>query len=418
MTAAAPRHVAIIGSGPSGLYAADALVRAAPDSIIDIYDRLPTPFGLIRSGVAPDHPGTKAVVRQFEKLFERPNVHFLGNVEIGRDVALDALRRTYDLVFVAAGAPLDRRLDIRGEDLPGVYGSAAITGWYNAHPDRSGLAPVIGERVVIVGMGNVALDIARILARNPDELATTDMPADVLTTLRKNPVRQIVVAARRGPLDASFTATEMAALAALPGVMIETDTEIPQDVGEPAVDRRLAALRVGRSGAGALSIRLCFNRTPIEIVGNRRVEAVRWQDTPNDRIRSEPCDTVITAIGYRAQAIDGLPLVNGRVDCDENACIAPGLYALGWFRRGASGTIATNRQEAQAVVRHALGEGVPARAGERDALIRALRVGGTRIVGWQGWKQIESRERQAGGGHRKLNDWTGLLEAADSASDI
>lgn len=415
MTAAAPRHVAIIGSGPSGLYAADALIRAAPDSIIDVYDRLPTPFGLIRSGVAPDHPGTKAVVRQFEKLFQRPNVHFMGHVEIGRDVSLDALRRAYDLVFIAAGAPVDRRLAIRGEDLTGVHGSAAITGWYNGHPDWSNLAPAIGERVVIVGMGNVALDIARILTRNPGDLAATDIAADALAWLQESPVRQVVVAARRGPVDAGFTATEMAALSALADVSLHVDADIPADTGDAAVDRRLAVLRHQSNSMGTRSIRLCFDRKPLEIIGNGRVEAIEWQDSSSGRIWREPCDTVITAIGYRAQAIERVPLIDGRADCGEDARIAPGLYALGWFRRGASGTIATNRQEAQAVVRNALEAATGTRAGERDALIRALRAGGTRIIDWQGWKRIENRERDAPGGHRKMSGWRDLLRTADFA---
>ena len=221
MTSAPLRHVAIVGSGPSGLYAADALVRAAPDIGIDIYERLPTPFGLVRSGVAPDHPGTKAVVRQFEKLFERPNVHFIGNVEVGRDVSLEALHRAYDLLFIAAGAPVDRRLAIPGEDMDGVYGSAAITGWYNGHPDWIGLAPRIGERVVIVGMGNVALDIARLLVRRPEELAAIDLPSCARTLLRSRNPRQVRLMARRGPLQASFTPTEMAALSAMAAPMAD-----------------------------------------------------------------------------------------------------------------------------------------------------------------------------------------------------
>lgn len=413
MTAGAPRHIAIVGSGPSGLYATDALIRADPDLNIDIYERLPTPFGLIRSGVAPDHPGTKAVVRQFEKLLLRPNVHFLGNVEIGRDVALDALRRAYDLVFIAAGAPADRRLGIPGEDLAGVYGSAAMTGWYNGHPDWSGLAPVIGERVTIVGMGNVALDIARILMRCPDELAATDLSSAALSLLRRRRVREITVAARRGPLEASFTATELAALAALPDVAIDVDTPVPGDVGHPTIDRRLAALRMNGATAAARSIRLCFERTPVEIVGKTKVEAVVWQNSATGKTRREACDTVITAIGYRAQAMQGLPLVNGHADCDDEGCIAPGLYALGWFKRGPSGTIATNRQEAQAVVRHALAQPIPSRRCERDAVVRALRVGGTRIVDWQGWKRIERRENDALSGRRKLLDWPELLKASE-----
>lgn len=416
MTATGARHVAIVGSGPSGLYAADALIRAEPDLVIDIYERLPTPFGLIRSGVAPDHPGTKAVVRQFEKLFLRPNVRFFGNVEVGRDVTMHALRRAYDLLFVAAGARVDHQLAVPGKHLAGVYGSAAFTGWYNGHPDCSDLDPAIGERVAIVGMGNVALDIARILVRHPDDLAATDVPTGALALLRRRRAREIQLAARRGPLDATFAAAELTALAAVPGVSITTDTVIPGDTGSPIVDRRLAALRDCGTATGALPIRLCFGRIPVEILGNGRVEAVRWKDASSGHTYCEPCDTLITAIGYHSVAIEGLPLVTGRADCAESGRIAPGLYALGWFRRGPSGTIATNRQEAKSVVHHALGElaEMREREGARDALFRALRVAGTRIVDWQGWKRIEAREKGAPDGYRKLAGWTELLEAAES----
>jgi len=405
------RNVAIIGSGPSGLYAATALMRARPDLTLDIFERLPTPFGLVRSGVAPDHAGTKAVTRQFEKLMEHPNVSFLGNVEIGRDVGIADLRQAYDLVFIATGASVDRKLGIRGEELTGVYGSAAFTGWYNGHPDWSALSPFIGPRVAIIGMGNVALDIARILARSAKELASTDISGDALKILGAGRAHHITLVARRGPRRATFTAAELTALAALPEVSVNLLTPVPEDTGDQAVDRRLAALRAANAAGGPVSVHLTFDRTPIAFEGNGCVQAVVWRDRDGEE-RRESFDTVVTAIGYQSAVIQGVPMAGGAAECDENGRILPSLYALGWFRRGPSGTIPTGRQEAQATVRLALDQQPNGTGGNRDGLVHALRSRREAIVDWRGWKRIDSLEQPTPAPRTKLLTWNDLLRAA------
>ena len=343
MTEGQSISVAIVGSGPSGLYAADALLRQRPDATIHVYERLPTPFGLVRSGVAPDHPGTKAVVRQFEKMMERPNVRFIGNVAVGEHFPLADLRDAYDLVFIAIGAASDRLLGLPGEDLSGIYGSGAFTGWYNGHPDYATLDPVIGRRIAIVGMGNVALDIARIIARSPDELADTDISSGALAVLRDCRAKHITLFARGTPDAASFTTAELIGLAALPHVSLSVDGDIPNNHDDPIIRKRLAALRAVQSIEGTVSIHFAFGRTPLAVEGNGRVERLLTRRTRDGVCETASLETVITAIGFQTPATLDLPISGNHVACDDDGRIAPGLYALGWAKRGPSGTIPTDR---------------------------------------------------------------------------
>ena len=396
MTNEHPISVAIVGSGPSGLYAADALLRQKPDATIHIYERLPIPFGLVRSGVAPDHPGTKTVVRQFEKLMERPNVRFIGNVAVGDDIPLANLRDTYDLVFIAIGTACDRRLGIPGEGLQGIYGSGAFTSWYNGHPDHAALDPVVGRRIAIVGMGNVALDIARIIAQGPDALALTDISSSALAILRESRTEHITLFARGMPESASFSSSELNGLAALPRSSLTVDGDIPRRHDDPVTEKRLEALRAVQASDGAVSIHLAFGRMPLAIEGDGRVERLLLRRAQDGGCETGLFDTIITAIGFEVSAIPDLPICDNHVACDDDGRVLPGLYALGWAKRGPSGTIPTNRQEAQKVVRQALGNMRQSVGNDPNLALGHLATAGCPIVDWDGWKRIDAHELRNG----------------------
>lgn len=408
------RSIAVVGSGPSGLYAADALVRLDPEATIHIYERLPTPFGLIRFGVAPDHPGTKAVTRQFDRLMARPNLRFLGNVEVGRNPDLDELQAAYDLVIMATGAPRDRRMDIEGDEPGQIYGSAAITGWYNGHPDHSDETPVIGRRVTIFGMGNVAIDIARILLKPRDELAHTDMPPAVVAALRDCLPDEVSLVARRGPEHASFTPTELAALAALPGLSVHIGGTIPDNAGDTLIEKRLDLLRSlkGTGTGGDRRLNLLFGRQPAVVRRSHHGQVVQLQNSATNQQEEHLADTLISAIGYECQDLPGIRTEDGRILSDGSGRVARGVYAVGWCRRGSNGTIPTNRQEAQAVVKAALASPDLTAGKSPSQLIARLEQSSAPIVDWAAWKRIEAIERGDGCMPGKLATWVELLDAA------
>jgi len=419
--------IAIVGSGPSGCYVAERLVRQGKGAVeVDVFDRLPTPFGLIRGGVAPDHQGTKGVVRVLSRALDRDEVRFFGNVEIGRDLRLAELRSMYDAVVLATGAPKDRRLRIPGEDLEGVHGSWAFVGWYNGHPDFAELDVAL-DRVrsaVVIGNGNVAIDVARVLSRAGAEMDKSDIDPAVEAAIAMAPLERILIAGRRGPAEVKFTPAELAELGRLRRARPVVDAAELDAVGDCenpcfAVLREFAERPPGES---PVTIDLGFRLHPEALVddGEGRVAAVRFRRTrqqdgefvDSDETIDIPAQLVVTCIGYETVGCDGL-VPSGGVFANDDGRIDDGLYVVGWAKRGPSGTIPTNRPESHALADRILAEVAPADKPGRAAVYKAL--DGAAVVDIDGWKRIdaaESGQAPEGRVRRKLTRIDDLLAAA------
>lgn len=410
------RHIAIIGSGPAGYYTAEAAQKKFGDDVrVDIIDRLPVPFGLIRFGVAPDHQSIKAVAGRYEKVALSDNVRFVGNVTVGKDVSIDELQTLYDAVILATGAPNDRPLDIAGADLPGVFGSAAFVGWYNGHPDFADLQPPLdGRHVVIVGNGNVALDVARILSKTRAEFDGSDIVSHALDVLEHSAVEDITILGRRGPHQIAMTPKELGELAHLQRATPRVDTDDLPDIGEDALLepgirksvthlREFAAIPEAFRADKPISINFDFFAAPVAIEGDGKVQRVRVERMRlDDQYRSVStgesytidCSMVISCIGYQTPSIDGVPYEHGRGRfANLDGRILPGLYCVGWARRGPSGTIGTNRPDGYNIIDTvaedmATGGDKDGRAG-LDALLALRKVD---IVTFSDWKKIEEAE--------------------------
>jgi ferredoxin--NADP+ reductase len=410
------RHIAIIGSGPAGYYTAEAAQKKFGDDVrIDIIDRLPVPFGLIRFGVAPDHQSIKAVSARYEKVALSDNVRFVGNVSVGKDVSVDELQGLYDAVVLATGAPNDRKLDIPGGDLPGVLGSAAFVGWYNGHPDFADLNPPLdGKHVVVIGNGNVALDVARILSKTRAEFAGSDIVSHALDALEDAKTEEVTILGRRGPHQIAMTPKELGELGHLERATPRVEAEDLPDVGDDALLepgmrksvthlREFAAIPESFRADKSVSIHFDFFAAPASIEGEGKVERITIERTALDeQLRSIgtgetytlDCSLVISCIGYQTPPIEGVPYEHGRGRfANVEGRILPGLYCVGWARRGPSGTIGTNRPDGYAVVEliaedAAGGTGKQGRAG-LDAL---LDTRGVQVVKYSDWKKIEEAE--------------------------
>ena len=347
--------VAVVGSGPAGFYAANALLTADPPAEVDMLERLPTPWGLVRLGVAPDHPKIKDVSRAFEKTASRPGFRFVGNVEVGRDVTHEELRERYDAVVYAVGAQTDRQLGIPGEDLPGSWAATEFVAWYNGHPDYQHLEfDLSGERAVVIGNGNVALDVARMLALTPEELAPTDTTGAAIDAINAAGIGQILVLGRRGPVQAAWTPVEVGELGDLAGADVIVDpaqleldpaSEAQLEAAPPTVKRSVEHLRdyAGREPAGKpRRIVLRFLASPTAIVGDGRVEAVEvarnelvdGRAVATEERETIPCGIVFRSVGYRGIALPGVPFdeSSGTVP-NEGGRVEPGLYVAGWIKR-------------------------------------------------------------------------------------
>jgi ferredoxin--NADP+ reductase len=420
-------RIAVVGSGPAGCYCVERLAKLLPEAEIDVLDRLPTPFGLVRFGVAPDHQGTKAISRVLARALSRPNVAFLGNVEIGRDVTLAELRGLYDAVVLAVGAPRDRRLGVPGEELPGVYGSARFVGWYNGHPDHAGLAPDLSalRRAVVVGNGNVAVDVARVLAKTAEEMAGSDLPSEIAAQIAAAPLEEIVLVGRRDAAASRFTPAELSELGELTraGVDIAVD-DLPDQDGEsqavPAL-RKLAAA-APEAAHKPLRLRFLFRARPEAFEGESRLRAVRlrrtaerdgrWADT--DETMELPAQLAVTCIGYESQSCCDLQPDEG-ILANEDGRIEDGLYVVGWAKRGPSGTIATNRSDSHAVAQK-LADALQPGGKPGGAALRALLAErGCDPVDLEGWQRIDLAETGAAGPGRvraKIVGLEALLAAA------
>jgi ferredoxin--NADP+ reductase len=407
------RHVAIVGSGPAGYYTAEALQKLYGEEVaIDMIDRLPVPYGLIRSGVAPDHQSIKAVYRRYEKVALSPNVRFVGNVCIGPDVSVAELGGLYDAVVLATGAPHDRPLDIPGSDLPGVVGSAAFVGWYNGHPDFADLDPPLDSAgAAVIGNGNVALDVARILAKTRAEFAGSDIVGKALDALEGSAIRTISVLGRRGPHQIAMTPKELGELghleAASPHIDLADFPPVEDDaLLEPGMRKSVTHLRDFASlpRDKAKVIDFDFFAMPVSIEGDGRAERLVIERTKlTDDLRSVgtgetytiDCGLVVSCIGYQTPPIEGVPYEHGRGRfANAEGVISDGLYCVGWARRGPTGTIGTNRPDGFEVAEKIVaafapgGGGKPGGAG-LDTLLHAR---GVEPVAFRDWQLIEAAE--------------------------
>lgn len=437
------RHIAIIGSGPAGYYTAEAAQKAFGEDVrVDVFDMLPVPYGLIRSGVAPDHQSIKGVSRRYEKTALSDNVRFVGNVAVGRDVTVAELQTLYDAVVLATGAPSDRALDLPGEHLSNVFGSAAFVGWYNGHPQFAALNPDLsGRTAVVIGMGNVALDVARILAKTPAEFAGSDIVAHAYDALQASQIERIVILGRRGPHQIMMTPKELGELGhlhrAAPHVAMRALPDPGEDaLLEPGLRKSVTLLREFAAtpehirAEKPIAVEFAFFAQPTALIGDTegRVRAITVERTVVERGRAVgtgdtediPADLVVACIGYRTSPIPGVPFDEraGRFANDDGR-IMPGLYCVGWARRGPSGTIGTNRPDGFAVIDHVATDlaagtldngGKQGRAGF-DTLAEAR---GLDLVTFRDWQKIEDAELRAareGAPREKFVDIDAMLRA-------
>ena len=356
--------VAIVGAGPAGYFAALALQNLQTQELqfsIDMIERLPTPWGLVRSGVAPDHPKIKTVAKVFEKVANEPNFRLFANVELGSDVTIEQLKEMYDAVVIATGSAMGKKLGIPGEELLGSMSAATFVPWYNAHPDfKDENVDLSCETAIVIGAGNVAMDVARMLALEPSELDPTDTADHAIDSLKESSIRTVVLSARRGPEHAAFTSPELRELPKLEHtnvIMDKADIEAAitraGDSPEKDVKSNLdAMLLISEKEATAheRTMKFQFLATPKEIKGSGRVEEVVFQKTGTDETFSIKCGLVITAIGYEAASIEGIPYEKGKV-VNTNGRVNENVYVVGWAKRGPSGVIGTNKSDAADVMK-------------------------------------------------------------------
>jgi ferredoxin--NADP+ reductase len=407
------RTLAIVGSGPAGFYTAEAALKALGDDVrIDIIDRLPTPYGLIRAGVAPDHQSIKAVAKRYDAVATDPRVRFLGHVAVGEDVSVAELTSLYDDVVLAVGAPEDRPLGVPGSELAGVMGSAAFVGWYNGHPAFKDLAPPMdAEAVVVVGNGNVAIDCARILAKTVAELQDSDIVNHALDPLSRSAVKRVHILGRRGPHQASFTLKEVGELGELTrATPLVREADFPPAEADAALEtgqRRVVEVLRRFAAAGpdtnkAVTISLDFFHRPLRVLGDTRVTGLEVMKTRLDESGQAvdtgethviPCGLVVAAIGYRTVPIAGVPFDDraGRF-VNSDGAISPGLWCVGWARRGPSGTIGTNRQDGFSLVDRIVA--TPAAGGKagREGLDSLLAARGVAVASFADWQRINTME--------------------------
>jgi ferredoxin--NADP+ reductase len=419
-------RVAVVGGGPAGIYTADHLVKSDPDVSVDILERLPAPFGLVRYGVAPDHPRIKEIVKALQRVLAHPQVRLLGNVDLGADIKLEELRTYYDAVVIATGAMGDRPLGITGEDLPGSFGAADFVSWYDAHPDVPRSWPLTARSVAVLGAGNVALDVARVLAKTAEEMLTTDIPEHVHGGLLANQATDVHVFARRGPAYVKFSPLELRELAHSPNVDVvvhpegfEVDRASMEHIGRNKQAKMVLdtlANWVGREPTGKPHrIHLHFLEQPVAIEGEDRVQALRTERTRlvgDDTVVGTGEETVwdvqavYRAVGYRSTPLPGLPFddtaavvpnAGGRV-LDLGGEPVPGTYVTGWIKRGPIGLIGHTKSDAAETVAHLLADTAPtAPQREPEAIEAHLAERGVEHTTFEHWERLDAHEISLGG---------------------
>ncbi len=450
-----PLRVAIVGSGPSGFYAAESLVKAGIEVQIDIFERLPAPFGLVRYGVAPDHQKIKAVVKVFERIAARPNVGFWGNVDVGTDISLTELQRFYDAVLFSHGAASDRRLNIPGEDLPRSYTATDFVAWYNGHPDfRDRRFDLSHEVAVVIGQGNVAVDVSRILCRTVDELKTTDIAQHALDALAESRVREVHMIGRRGPVQAKFTQVEikeLSEMAACTPLIRPADLELepcsleelhhPENTGAPRLFSILQEYAANKPQPHKRRLYIDFRRSPFEIQGDAHVNKIILE---KNTLEGNPlqimavgtgeyeeldCGLVFRSVGYRGLPLPGVPFdartgvipnLGGRVTADGN--VLPGVYVAGWIKRGPSGTIGSNKpdsHESVAAIVADMGHLAGCSHPSGSAVLELLNDRGVRVVSFPDWQRIDAAEvergRAVGKPREKFPSSAAMLDALSEA---
>jgi ferredoxin--NADP+ reductase len=418
-------RVAIVGGGPAGIFAADLLTKSDVDVSVDILERLPAPFGLVRYGVAPDHPRIKEIVKALQRVLGHPDVRLLGNVDLGDDIKLEELREFYDAVVVATGARSDRDLGIPGEDLLGSYGAADFVSWYDAHPDAPRTWPLEAEHVAVLGAGNVALDVARVLAKTGDEMLTTDIPAHVYEGLKAKAATDVHVFARRGPAYAKFSPLELRELAHSPNVDVvvhpegfEVDAASMEHIGRNKQAKMVLdtlANWVGREPTGKPHrIHLHFLEQPVEIAGDDAVETLRTERTRlvgdgtvegTGHVTNWDVQAVYRAVGYRSSSVVGLPFDDraavvpndgGRV-LDLDGERIPGTYVTGWIKRGPIGLIGHTKSDAAETVAHLVAETTPTAPSRAPEAFDAFLVErGVDVADLDHWLRLDQHEIDLG----------------------
>jgi len=457
-----PLRVAVVGSGPAGFYSAGHLLAAKDLAVeVDMFDRLPTPFGLVRAGVAPDHPKIKSVTRVYEKTAAKPEFRFFGNVHVGRDISHDDLRRHYHAIVYSFGAETDRKLGIEGEDLPGSWAATEFVAWYNGHPDyRDREFDLSCERVAVIGNGNVAMDVARMLVLPREELEVTDTADHAIEALASSNVKEVVIVGRRGPAQAAFTNPELRELGELTDADVivepfELDRRSAQSIegeGDITPRRNVEILQefAAREPEGKPKrVVVRFLLAPVAIEGDGKVERLELVHNKLDHgsdggMRAQATDEhetldvglVFRSIGYRGIPIDGVPFDDwkgtipneeGRVVDPEAQHTIPGLYVAGWIKRGPSGVIGTNKRDAQETVEHMIedvheGRLTDPEETDRGAIERLVAERQPDFVEYSGWEAIDTAEKAAGepqGRPRvKLTRVAEMLEAARRTAGV
>lgn len=440
--------IAIVGSGPGGFYAAEHLIKTRPGLKVDLFDRLPTPYGLVRIGVAPDHQGTKNVWRVFQRTAKRPELRFLGDVELGRDLSLAELRQHYDAVVLAIGAPLDRELGIPGEHLHGVITSQELTGWYNGHPDFSGRHPDLATSlegsggVAVIGQGNVAVDVVRVLGRTPPEMLKTDLPPYATERIAAAPIKDIYMIGRRGPGEASFTPVELRELGELAETVAMVDgTQLPEtihakDPKDQKLKEKILEILRGYAQNDPTSKRarlhIVFYSAPHAILPGEgigeegRVKKLVLRKTKVEGGKAvETGETytidvgvIVKAIGYHVKPLEGVEVPKGATSYpNTGGRVGDGLWAVGWAKRGPSGVIATNRQDSIEVADRLLKELGEPKHDPRpmiDALLAERRVQVVSFTDWEKIEKVETERAKDGAPRSKVTTWDELREIAKS----
>jgi ferredoxin--NADP+ reductase len=458
----AGRRVAIVGAGPSGFYATEQLLGQG--FAVDLIDLLPTPFGLVRAGVAPDHPKIKSVTRMYEKTARKDGFRFFGGIELGSDITRAQLRERYHAVVYATGTADDNRLGIPGEDRPGSYPATTFVAWYNGHPHACDESfDLSAERAVVIGNGNVAVDVARMLVLDPDELAATDTADHAIEAFNASGVRDVVLLGRRGPAQAAFTNPELRELGELTRADVDVDpADLELDAeslewleaeGDPTAKRNVELLRdfAAREHSGHTHrVSLRFLRSPVEILGegedgkvtgvrvvHNRIERGddgRLRAVPTDREEVIECGLVLRSIGYRGRPLDEIPFderrglirnEGGRVLSADDGAPVPGEYAVGWIKRGPTGVIGTNKKDAADTVAKVVDDAEagrlpdPASSWDADSTGEWLLGSAPHVVEWDGWQAIDEHERglgePAGRPRVKLVRMSELIEAGRGA---
>jgi ferredoxin/flavodoxin---NADP+ reductase len=457
VSAERPLRVAVVGSGPAGFYTAASLFGGDLPVTVDLIERLPTPWGLVRLGVAPDHPNIKAVSRAFERIAREEGFRFFGNVEVGREIMHADLVRLYDAVVYTVGAQTDRRLGIPGEDLPGSWAATEFVAWYNGHPDYQDRSfDLSGERAVVIGNGNVAIDVARMLALTPEELAPTDATDESIAAINNSGIREIVILGRRGPAQAAFTPPELQELGELAGADVIVDPAAleldPASAAALEDDRALARRNVellreyaARTPTGKPKrLELRFSVSPVAILGEGKVEAIEVvrnelvadesgivRAVPTDERHVIPCGIVFRSVGYQGVPLPGLPFDTHRATIrneagrviDDDGNRVNGVYCAGWIKRGPSGVIGTNKKDAAETVELLLEDAHAGLLthGSGDSIEDLLRERGVDFIEYDGWEAIDGHERERGAeqGRPRVKHatWAALLAQARSLMD-